>query len=109
MVCFIFEKKMVLINVNGSTLFHEIDFLEKFKPKYEAQNWFSSVVVLVIIFVKSREGFFRSNIPDFINIFSSKVQIFVFHKTVWTIITFLKHIIIDIQSHPSASHTVFQD
>ena len=39
MVCFIFEKKMVLINVNGSTLFHEIDFLEKlFKTKYKAQN-----------------------------------------------------------------------
>ena len=37
MVCFIFEKRLVLINVN-STLFHEIDFLEKFKPKYEAQN-----------------------------------------------------------------------
>ena len=38
MVCFIFEKRLVLINVN-STLFHEIDFLEKlFKTKYKAQN-----------------------------------------------------------------------
>ena len=70
MVCFIFEKRLVLINVN-STLFHEIDFLAKFKPKYEAQNRIGFQVWQQCVgnnFCQMKEG---SNIPDFFKILKS--------------------------------------